>query len=224
MTDPSATQFSAWLHPVPLVAIMRGVTPDEIVGLGEALVEAGIRIIEVPLNSPQPMASIEKLCNRFGDEILAGAGTVLDPRSVRDVSSAGGRLIVMPHADARVVETAIENGMYAVPGIATPTEAFRMLEAGAHAIKLFPAEAASPAVLKAMRAVLPREASILPVGGITPEKLEAYWRAGANGFGLGSALYKPGMQREEVLQNARTFSQHIKPLATERQAQTGDMK
>jgi 2-dehydro-3-deoxyphosphogalactonate aldolase len=209
MTDPA---FSDWLHPVPLIAILRGIKPAEIPAIGQALVDAGIRIIEVPLNSPEPLSSIEKLATLFDGQVLAGAGTVLDPRSVQDVKAAGGRLIVMPHADAQVVEAARANGMYAAPGFATPTEAFRMLEAGANAIKLFPAEAASPNVLKAMRAILPPEALIIPVGGITPDRLEGYWSAGANGFGLGSALYKPGMEAAQVSANAQQFCARIRAL------------
>jgi len=209
MTD---TAFKSWLHPVPLVAILRGITPDEILGVGQALVDAGIRIIEVPLNSPQPLSSIEKLSTHFGDQVLAGAGTVLNPDAVRDVKSAGGRLIVMPHADARVVEAARANDMYAAPGFATPTEAFQMLEAGANAIKLFPAEAGPPRVLKAMRAILPPDALVIPVGGITPDSLDAYWKAGANGFGLGSALYKPGMSAGQVSDNAVQFCSRIRAL------------
>ena len=208
----SNTPFTDWLRPVPLIAILRGVEPGEILDIAQALVDAGIRIIEVPLNSPQPMASIEKLSDRFGDRILTGAGTVLKPASVRDVKAAGGRLIVMPHADARVVAAARTDAMYAVPGFATPTEAFHMLEAGADALKLFPAEAASPQILKAMRAVLPAGAAIIPVGGITPGSLASYWKAGANGFGLGSALYKKGMSPRQVSENADAFRRSIDAL------------
>ena len=197
--------FNDWLDPLPLVAILRGVKPDEVVDIGEVLVEAGFRIIEVPLNSPQPLASIERLAAHFGDRILTGAGTVMDPASVSEVAAAGGRLIVMPHADTKVVETANSQGLYALPGFATPTEAFRMLDAGADGLKLFPAEANPPPVLNAIRAVLPAKISVLPVGAITPEKLAAYWSAGANGFGLGSALYKPGMTADDVADNATQF-------------------
>jgi 2-dehydro-3-deoxyphosphogalactonate aldolase len=197
--------FNDWLDPLPLVAILRGVKPDEVVDIGEVLVEAGFRIIEVPLNSPQPLTSIERLAAHFGDRILTGAGTVMDPASVSEVAAAGGRLIVMPHADTKVVETAKSQRLYVLPGFATPTEAFRMLDAGADGLKLFPAEANPPPVLNAIRAVLPAEISVLPVGAITPEKLAAYWSAGANGFGLGSALYKPGMTADDVADNATQF-------------------
>ena len=197
--------FRDWLDPLPLVAILRGVEPDEVIDIAEALVDAQFRIIEVPLNSPQPLSSIEKLAAHFGDRILAGAGTVMEPESVSEVAAAGGQLIVMPHADAKVVEAAKSQGLYALPGFATPTEAFCMLAAGADGLKLFPAEANPPSVLKAIRAVLPDETRVLPVGGITPEKLAPYWNAGANGFGLGSALFKPGMTAEEVADNATQF-------------------
>jgi len=197
--------LTPWLEACPLVAILRGVEPDEAVAIGAALVEAGFRIIEVPLNSPDPLESIRRLAERFGDKALIGAGTVLDPASVQGIAEAGGRLIVMPHAGGDVVRVTKSRGMLAVPGFATPTEAFAMLEAGADALKLFPAEASGPPVLKAMRAVLPKSVPVLPVGGITPEKMADYRGAGAAGFGLGSALYKPGMSAEQVSENARRF-------------------
>ena len=205
--------FTEWLHPLPLVAILRGVKPDEVIDIADVLVEAGFRIIEVPLNSPRPLSSIEKLSAHFGDRILTGAGTVMDPASVSDVATAGGRLIVMPHADPNVVDAAKSQGLYALPGFSTATEAFRMLAAGADGLKLFPAEANPPPVLKAMRAVLPADTQVLPVGGITTEKLAAYWIAGANGFGLGSALYAPGMRVEKVSRNASAFSVSVSALS-----------
>jgi 2-dehydro-3-deoxyphosphogalactonate aldolase len=208
----SREEFSHWFDPFPLIAILRGVRPGEVLDIAQALVDAGFRIIEVPMNSPEPLSSIEQLSDRFGQQILTGAGTVLNPASVRDIKIAGGRLIVMPHADARVVGAARSEGMYVLPGFATPTEAFQMLDAGAHALKLFPAEAAPPAVLKAIRAVLPATIPVVPVGGITPDKLAPYWQAGASGFGLGSALYKAGMRASEVAENARQFSQSIARL------------
>ena len=199
------TAFNAWLDACPLVAILRGVKPDEVEGIGAALIEAGFKIIEVPLNSPEPLESIRRLSEAFGADALIGAGTVLDPASVQGVAQAGGRLIVMPHAGGDVVRAAKSRGLLAVPGFATSTEAFAMLHAGADALKLFPAEAAPPSVLKAMRAVLPKQIAVLPVGGITPEKMAAYFSAGATGFGLGSALYKPGITATEVGENARGF-------------------
>lgn len=204
--------FSKWLHPLPLVAILRGVKPDEVVDIANVLVEAGFRIIEVPLNSPRPLSSIENLSAHFGDQLLTGAGTVMDAASVAEVAAAGGRLIVMPHADPKVVETAKSQGLYALPGFATPTEAFQMLAAGADGLKLFPAEGNPPPVLKAMRAVLPADTKVLPVGGITPDNLAAYWNAGANGFGLGSALYAPGMSIEKVSENASAFRASVGAL------------
>ena len=196
-----------WLQRFPLVAILRGVCPAEVVEIGERLAESGFCIIEVPLNSPDPYASILKLAKRFGSEVLIGAGTVTDPSEVARVADAGGSIIVMPHADARVVETAKRRNLYALPGFATPTEAFRMIEAGADALKLFPAEQNPPKVLKAMRAVLPPGLPVLPVGGITPMNMPEYWDAGANGFGLGSALYKAGAKAEDVGQAAAEFRQ-----------------
>ena len=208
----TAVAFTEWLQPLPLIAILRGVKPEEILDIGQVLVEAGFRIIEVPLNSPEPLSSIEKLSARFGDQILTGAGTVLNPASVPGVEAAGGRLIVMPHADAQIVQSARSRGMYALPGFATPTEAFGMLKAGADGIKLFPAEAASPQVLKGIGAVLPSGTTVIPVGGITPDTLAAYWQAGASGFGLGSALYKAGMSASQVAENAKRFANAFQAL------------
>ena len=197
--------FGDWLKRWPLVAILRGIKPGEALDIGTMLVETGFTIIEVPLNSPEPFASIVRLVKRLGDSALVGAGTVTDWEQVTKVADAGGRLIVMPHADERVVEAAKRRNLFVVPGFTTPTEAFRMINAGADAIKLFPAEANPPKVLKSLRAVLPKEALILPVGGITPHNMNDYWAAGANGFGLGSALYKPGMTTEQVAQSAAAF-------------------
>lgn len=194
-----------WLDRCPLVAILRGVQPNEAVAIGEALFEAGFAIVEIPLNSPRPIESISRLVAAMGDRMLVGAGTVLDPESVDAVTGAGGRLIVMPHSDPAVVERARALGAFAVPGFATPTEAFAMLRAGADALKLFPAEAAPPKVLKALRAVLPKDIPVLPVGGITPAAMADYAAVGATGFGLGSALYKPGDGPETVAANARAF-------------------
>lgn len=199
------TGFESYLARCPLVAILRGVTPDEVVDVALALEEQGFAIVEVPLNSPRPLDSIARLAAAVGDRLLVGAGTVIEPDSVDDVLAAGGRLIVMPHADAAVVERAKSLGAVAVPGFATPGEAFAMLRAGADALKLFPAEAAPPPVLKAMRAVLPKQVPVLPVGGIMPESMEAYLQAGATGFGLGSALYKPGDTASQVAEKAKAF-------------------
>ena len=194
-----------WLKRCPLVAILRGIEPDDAVDIGTLLVETGFTIIEVPLNSPEPFESILRLARRLGDRALVGAGTVTDWEQVTKVADAGGRIIVMPHADERIVEAAKRRNLFVVPGFATPTEAFRMINAGADAIKLFPAEANPPKVLRSLRAVLPTKMPILPVGGITPQCMYDYWVAGADGFGLGSALYKPGMTIEQVAKSATDF-------------------
>lgn len=189
----------------PLVAILRGVQPSEVTAIGVALIDAGFTIIEVPLNSPEPLKSIALLAKSLGDKALIGAGTVMNPQQVEAVSASGGRLIVMPHADAEVVSSAKAARLHALPGFATPTEAFAMIAAGADGLKLFPAEANPPKVLKAMRAVLPKQMPVLPVGSITPDNMAEYWAAGANGFGLGSALYKPGATVSEVSAAAGRF-------------------
>jgi 2-dehydro-3-deoxyphosphogalactonate aldolase len=204
--------LGAWLKRWPLVAILRGIKPGDALDIGTMLVETGFTIIEVPLNSPEPYASIVRLAKRLGDKALVGAGTVTDWEQVTKIADAGGRVIVMPHADERVVEAAKRRNLFVVPGFATPTEAFRMIHAGADAIKLFPAEANPPKVLKALRAVLPAEMPILPVGGITPQNMNEYWVAGADGFGLGSALYKPGMTVEQVAQAAAAFRLALQAL------------
>jgi 2-dehydro-3-deoxyphosphogalactonate aldolase len=186
------------LRRAPLIAILRGITPAEAEPIGAALIEGGFEIIEVPLNSPEPLASIEKMVRRFEGAAMIGAGTVLRPFDVDVVHSAGGDLIVMPHADGEVVRRAKMKGLTCVPGFATPSEAFQMIAAGADALKLFPAEGSSPAVLKALRAVLPADLPVIPVGGITEKSLTGWVQAGARGFGIGSALYTPG-DSEEVL-------------------------
>ena len=181
-----------WLARCPLIAILRGVTPNEVVAIGAALHEAGIAIVEVPMNSPDPVESIRRLVQQFGTQMLIGAGTVMTPDQVDEIDAYGGRLIVTPHAAGAVVLQAKHHGMIACPGFATPTEAFAMLEAGADGIKLFPAEAASPAVLKGIRAVLPQGTLVLPVGGIDAGNMRPWLDAGAAGFGIGSSIYKAG--------------------------------
>lgn len=194
----------------PLVAILRGVQPHEAEDIAAALIDAGFSIIEVPLNSPDPLASIEKIAQRFGNEALVGAGTVLDTGQVRSVREAGGRLIVSPNTDVDVIAASAAAGMVSLPGYFTPSEGFAALKAGATGLKLFPAEAATPAVLKAQRAVLPRETPVLVVGGITPDNMTPWRDVGANGFGLGSALYKPGRTAAEVGAAARAFVAAVK--------------
>ncbi len=181
-----------WLSRSRLVAILRGVRPDEVEAIGEALVGAGLCVIEVPLNSPEPLRSIETLARRFGEHALIGAGTVMTTEQVSQIAASGGRLIVTPHADPSLVRAAKAAGMLAVPGFFTPAEAFGLLAAGADALKLFPAEAGSPAMLRALLAVLPPGTMLLPVGGIDASNIPAWAQAGAAGFGLGSAIYKPG--------------------------------
>jgi len=189
----------------PLVAIIRGVTPDESADVGEALYEAGIRIIEVPLNSPEPLKSIERLSKRLGDRAMVGAGTVLEAGQVAGVKAAGGQLIVSPNTNVEVIAATVAAGLASCPGYFTPSEAFAALAAGAHALKLFPAEAATPALVKAQRAVLPKDVPILVVGSVKPELMAAWLEAGANGFGLGSGVFKPGNSAAQVLENARSY-------------------
>ncbi len=198
--------LKSYLTKLPLVAILRGLKPENAEAVGHALVEAGFRVIEVPLNSPEPFRSIETLSKAMPDDVLIGAGTVLDPADVDRVRDAGGSLIVMPHSDLDVVRRAKELGLVCTPGVATPTEGFAALKAGADALKLFPAEAMPPHVVKAWRAVLPKDALVVPVGGIKPETMKAYVDAGADGFGLGSALFTPQMPAEEVGRNAHAFA------------------
>ena len=197
--------FHARLGECPLVAILRGIAPHEADAIGEALVAEGIRIIEVPLNSPDPLASIEALVTRLGNLALIGAGTVTTSAEVAAVRDAGGSLIVSPNVDHEVIEATVRAGMVSLPGFFTPSEAFAALHAGAHGLKLFPAEGSSPAMLKALRAVLPPEAPVFPVGGITPDRLAPWLDAGAAGFGLGSALYRKGDSAAEVRQRATRF-------------------
>jgi len=187
-----------WLTRCPLIAILRGVKSDEVVAIGAALERQGVVIVEVPLNSPRPMESIALLAREFGERLLIGAGTVMTTAQVAEIAAAGGKLIVTPHADAAIVRTAKQRGLLSVPGFFTPSEAFAMLAAGADALKLFPSEAASPAVLRALRAVLPAGTAVLPVGGIDATNMAAWRAAGAAGFGIGSAIYKPGDSPETV--------------------------
>lgn len=203
MTNP-VEQFTRQLQRLPLVAILRGLTPEHAPAVGQVLVQAGFGLIEVPLNSPDPLQSIALLAQAH-PQALVGAGTVLNAQQVREVHAAGGGLIVAPNFDAAVMREALRLGLACLPGIATPTEAFAALQAGAHGLKLFPAEAASPRVLAAMLAVLPRGTPVLPVGGITAQGMGPWRAAGARGFGLGSALYRPGMDARAVHQSATEF-------------------
>ena len=197
-------KFQSAMQVLPLVAILRGLTPAEAEPVGDALVGAGFRLLEVPLNSPEPLASIALLRRRFPDA-LVGAGTVLDAAQVRAVHDAGGELIVAPNFDAAVVAEARRLGMVSLPGVMTPTEAFGALAAGATGLKLFPAELASPAVVKALLAVLPPDTALMPVGGISPDNMQPWRDAGAAGFGIGSSLYKPGKSAAAVAADAIKF-------------------
>jgi len=197
--------LQTYLDRLPLIAILRGVKPDEILPIGRALADAGFAIIEVPLNSPSAVESIGLLAREFGDKVLVGAGTVTTAGQVSEIAAAGGRIIVMPHADVAVIRAAKSAGLVCTPGIATPTEGFAALAAGADALKLFPAEMLPPPALKAMKSVFPKDTRFVPVGGITPDTMAPYHAAGAAGFGLGSALYKPGMDAAAVGANARAF-------------------
>ena len=197
-------KFATAMRQLPLVAILRGLSPAEAEAVGDAVTSTGFRLLEVPLNSPQPMASIAAMRKRFPDA-LVGAGTVLTVQHVRDVHAAGGELIVSPNFDAAVVAESARLGMVSLPGVMTPTEAFGALAAGASGLKLFPAELASPAVVKALLAVLPTGTPLMPVGGITPANMQAWRDAGAAGFGIGSALYKPGKSAAAVREDAVRF-------------------
>lgn len=200
------------LNECPLVAILRGITPEEAVDIGHVLVEAGFRVIEVPLNSPRPFESIARLVETFGDRALIGAGTMLRAQECRELAEAGGRVMVSPNFDARVIAAAKGEGLFALPGVATVSEAFGALEAGADALKLFPAETVGQSGLKAWRAVLPKEVALLPVGGVQPGGMRAWWDAGANGFGIGSALYAPGKSVADVERVAAQMAQEAQAL------------
>ena len=203
-------QFRTALAECPLVAILRGLRPEEAEAIGDVLFESGIRIIEVPLNSPDPLVSIGRLARRLGTRAVIGAGTVLNVEQVAAVRAVGGALIVSPSTNPAVIAATVAAGMISCPGYFTPSEAFAALAAGAHALKLFPAEAATPALVKAQRAVLPKDVPILVVGSVKPELMAAWLEAGANGFGLGSGVFKPGNSAAQVLENARSYVAGLK--------------
>jgi 2-dehydro-3-deoxyphosphogalactonate aldolase len=208
LPSPAQTLAQAMAQ-LPLIAILRGLTPEEAPAIGEALVRSGFAIIEVPLNSPEPLQSIATLTQQFPQSLI-GAGTVLNVQQVKEVHAAGGRLVVAPNFNPAVVAQALALNMVVLPGVTTPTEAFAALDAGAHGLKLFPAEMITPATVKALRAVLPKTAALMPVGGITPDNMAAYLAAGASGFGLGSALYAPGRSAQAVQQQAQAFVRAFK--------------
>ncbi|RYD42963.1 MAG: 2-dehydro-3-deoxy-6-phosphogalactonate aldolase [Sphingomonadales bacterium] len=199
------TTFDSAFARCPLIAILRGVKPEEVEPIGEALVEAGFTLIEVPLNSPDPLSSIARLAERLKGRAVVGAGTVLTVENVAAVEAAGGTMIISPNTNVGVIAATAKAGLVSLPGFATPSEAFAALGVGATALKLFPAEAASPAVLKALGAVVPAGTRVLPVGGIAPDNMGPWLAAGAAGFGLGSALYRPGLDAVEVAARARAF-------------------
>jgi 2-dehydro-3-deoxyphosphogalactonate aldolase len=199
-----------YLDECPLIAIVRGVTPDDAEAIGEAVKEGGIRIIEVPLNSPDPLRSIELLARKFGDSMLVGAGTVLRVAEVAQVRDVGGRIIVSPDTNPDVIAATAEAGLVSSPGYFTPSEGLSAIHAGAHSLKLFPADGGSPSLLKAHLAVLPRDVPVLAVGGIKPDNMRPWLDAGAYGFGLGSGLYKPGQSASETLEKARAYVAGVK--------------
>jgi len=208
MTNP----LRPYLEPLPLIAVLRGITPEEIGPVSAALAAEGFRILEVPLNSPRPFDSIRALAAALGERCLVGAGTVLAVDDVARVREAGGRLVVMPHGDVAIVREAKRQGMVCVPGVATPTEAFAVLAAGADALKMFPADQLPPGALKAWRAVLPRDTLVFPVSGIKPDNMAPYWAVGADGFGTGSNLYSPGAPADNVRRVAAAYAAAFRAL------------
>ncbi|MGR2739541.1 2-dehydro-3-deoxy-6-phosphogalactonate aldolase [Billgrantia sp. Q4P2] len=190
---------------LPLIGILRGITPEEAVAVGEAVLAAGIETLEVPLNSPEPLESIRRLVDALGDRALVGAGTVLSLGQVREVHAAGGRLVVSPNCRPAVIEASRQLGMQSWPGVLTPSEAFDALDAGATGLKLFPAVQVGVEGMKALRAVLPGDTRLYAVGGIGADEFAAWRAGGISGAGLGSALYRPGQSPEQVGKQARAL-------------------
>ena len=201
---PLLAKFNAHMDALPLVAILRGLKPEEALEVGQVVVNAGFHILEVPLNSPDPLRSIQILAEAFPNA-LVGAGTVTTAQQVRDIKATGGQLIISPHLDDNVVCEAVNLGLISMPGVATPTEAFRAIALGANGLKLFPAEMISPSVVKSMRAVLPGHVRLIPVGGIGARNMADYRQCGASGFGIGSALYAPGKTVQAIGESAAAF-------------------
>jgi len=197
---------------MPLVAILRGITPDEALEASACLRTAGIRIVEVPLNSPDALKSIELIAQRYGDQMLVGAGTVLSAEDVKAVYDAGGQLIVSPNTDVGVIKTARELNMVCLPGAATPTEVFNAHAAGACGVKAYPAEMITPAVIKSWQAVLPKNFVVLPVGGVALENMDSYWTVGAGGFGIGGGIYQPGKSIEDIQSSATAYVEKMNAL------------
>lgn len=204
--------LSHYLEQMPLVAILRGITPAESLDVAACLFEAGIRIVEVPLNSPAPLDSIHLIAEKFGAQMLVGAGTVLNAEQVKEVANAKGRLIVAPNTSAAVIKAAVALDMICVPGAATPSEVFSALDTGANGVKAFPAEMLTPQIIKSWRAVVPKDVDILPVGGISTDNMRAYWLAGASGFGIGGALYQSGKSIDAIGTSAKEFVAAIHTL------------
>jgi len=200
MTHNAITLEEA-LGEMPIVAIIRGVTPGEVEGVADALYSAGVRVIEVPMNSPEPLASIKRLTG-FVRPIVHGAGTVLSPEVVDQVADAGGRVIVSPNSDVAVIRHTVARGLYPMPGFGSATEAFAAYHAGARYLKLYPASTYGPGHVKALLDVLPKDAVVQPVGGVSPDSMKDWWAAGARGFGMGGDLYKPGFTPDEVYRRA----------------------
>ncbi len=201
----SEDEFERWFAKMPIVAILRGLRPDEAVAIGETLVEAGIGILEVPLNSPEPIASIGRMAEALKGRAIVGAGTVLTPTQVDQVAEAGGQIVVSPNTDVAVIQRTRDRGLISLPGSFTPTECFASLAAGAHAIKLFPGELVTPASARGLAAVLPKGVRMLVVGGVSADTIKDWRDSPVNGFGIGSSLFKPGMTVAEVDQRARTL-------------------
>jgi len=202
------------LNELPVVAILRGIKPEEVGWAFDVLTEAGFRLIEVPLNSPQPYDSIRLMQARAGADVLIGAGTVLSVAQVDELQAIGARLIVAPNCEVSVIRAAKAYGMSVLPGVATPSEAFTALQAGADGLKMFPGELLPPAAVRAWRAVMPAGALLLPVGGVTVQNMDAYFAASADGFGIGSALYKPGIDAAELKRRATTFVTRLREIRT----------
>ena len=205
MSNTLLKRFEGAFESLPLIAILRGIDPDEALPLTKILYDSGFRLIEIPLNSPDPFVSIEKVRKALPMDALVGAGTVTSVADVDRLADIGANLVVMPHSDVEVIKAARAADMICTPGIATPTEAFAALAAGANALKCFPAELIVPAVVKAIGTVLPKNTKLLPVGGIRPDNMHEFLASGAAGFGLGSALYKPGLDATELAERANSF-------------------
>ena len=198
MTD----RLNQYMNELPLIAILRGITPQQSESVVEALYAAGFRIVEVPLNSPDALGSIERIAKQFGGDMLVGAGTVLKTDQVTQVKDRGGQMIVSPNTDISVIEASVAQEMVTIPGAATPSEAFAGIAAGAHAVQVFPAEMITPSILASWRAVIPASAGLLPVGSINHTNMADYWQAGASGFGLGGSLYTPNLSLGDISANA----------------------